>query len=266
MKNLWFVVLAFPCFAFCQSTRPSLPSWISGNWYYDEDVKGKSILESWSIGKETYTGMSVTRRFGQQIFAEEMVIKYKGDTLVFGANVPENEDWVYFPCIQSNTDSVVFENPTHDFPKRIAYYRHGTDSLKAKVGDGTKHLYYAYRREQGQKEVEVTLNGLLSDMMTSYNEGRFEDVAKVYNNDAVILGGQSCVEGKIDLVRYWKDLGTLGGKWKLTAEWTRIFPSHILQKGRSVITDINGQKHEVEFLLHWKRTGAGWKIDQDFFW
>ena len=42
----------------------------------------------------------------------------------------------------------VFENPQHDFPKRIIYRKGEADSLTASVdgGEGTKGISYAYRR------------------------------------------------------------------------------------------------------------------------
>lgn len=49
-----------------------------------------------------------------------------------------------------DASSVVFENPEHDFPKKIFYRRQGPDSLVAGIegprGGLTRTINYPYRR------------------------------------------------------------------------------------------------------------------------
>jgi hypothetical protein len=40
---------------------------------------------------------------------------------------------VAFPLVSVTDDTVVFENPDHDFPQRITYQRNGDDSVTATV-------------------------------------------------------------------------------------------------------------------------------------
>ena len=47
-----------------------------------------------------------------------------------------------------SADRAVFENPAHDYPKRIIYARSGDDELVASIDDGSgaKRVGYPFRR------------------------------------------------------------------------------------------------------------------------
>ena len=60
-----------------------------------------------------------------------------------GARSPGTE----FKLTRSAEGEAVFENPQHDFPKRISYRRAADGTLTAAVdgGEGTKGITFAYR-------------------------------------------------------------------------------------------------------------------------
>lgn len=53
-----------------------------------------------------------------------------------------------FKLTRSSATEAVFENPAHDFPKRITYRKTGDDTLTASIdgGEGTKAMNFAFRR------------------------------------------------------------------------------------------------------------------------
>jgi len=53
-----------------------------------------------------------------------------------------------FKLTRATGQQAVFENPAHDFPKRIIYKKLGDDSLTATIdgGEGTKEITFSYQR------------------------------------------------------------------------------------------------------------------------
>ena len=50
-----------------------------------------------------------------------------------------------FTATATAADRIVFENPSHDFPRRIIYERSGADRLTASIDDGTERKRIEYR-------------------------------------------------------------------------------------------------------------------------
>jgi hypothetical protein len=60
--------------------------------------------------------------------------------------MPRGGAAVRFPMLESGPNRVVFANPSHDFPQRLAYARRG-DALTVTVsGAGAGDEIYPYRR------------------------------------------------------------------------------------------------------------------------
>ena len=68
-------------------------------------------------------------------FAEDLRIEQRRNSTHYIAAVPKQNDdqAVAFELTQSNTDSVVFNNSTHDFPQRISYKKITADRILARV-------------------------------------------------------------------------------------------------------------------------------------
>jgi len=85
----------------------------------------------------------------REVEGERLRIYKVGDTLIYDAH-PSGQARTEFRGRATSASEIVFENPTHDFPKRISYRRVGSDSLIARVeGDGASRqapLTFAYRR------------------------------------------------------------------------------------------------------------------------
>jgi hypothetical protein len=125
-------------------------AWLAGCW--ELRTATRVVLEMWMPptgdlmlgGSRTVIGGGVTREF------EHLRIRARGDTLVYTA-IPSGQREADFRSTSVTADAFVFENPAHDFPKKISYRRVTPDSVVARVeGPGpnntTRGIDFPYRR------------------------------------------------------------------------------------------------------------------------
>ena len=74
-------------------------------------------------------------------FVEKVKIVVKGGEIYYVADVPENSKPVDFKITSIDDKSFVCENPAHDFPKKIAYYKDGNNLRAVISGDGKEMEY-----------------------------------------------------------------------------------------------------------------------------
>ena len=69
------------------------------------------------------------------LFYEQLAISSNNGILIFWATVQgqNNDQPVGFALKGGKTDSLIFENPSHDFPNRISYHRKADSSLFVRV-------------------------------------------------------------------------------------------------------------------------------------
>jgi hypothetical protein len=131
------------------SQSPTLASlsWLNACW--ERTTRTGRGIEQWSpaasgelIGRARLISETQDRE------TERLRIFRRGDTLFYEAH-PVDQALTLFPLRSYSRDSLVFENPAHDFPQRIVYHRVGADSLIAVVGaiTGTaRPLRFAFKR------------------------------------------------------------------------------------------------------------------------
>jgi hypothetical protein len=84
-------------------------------------------------------GESYFININNTLFAEKVRLEQRKNDLFYIVSVPnQNEEQpVAFKLTSSTNDYLVFENPEHDFPKKITYKLVTKDSLYAEIsGDG----------------------------------------------------------------------------------------------------------------------------------
>jgi hypothetical protein len=131
------------------SAAPVSPSaaWLAGCWALQ---KGDRIVEeSWMPERGgVMLGMSRTSVAGQVREHEFVVLRAAGSALeyhVLAGGQPE----VVFRAASPSAREAVFENPAHDFPKRVGYRLVSPDSLEAWIDGGAaegKKTTYPYHR------------------------------------------------------------------------------------------------------------------------
>jgi hypothetical protein len=129
--------------------RPSVASlaWMNGCWVARNATR--QITERWEVAGTEMKGMS--RILRGTVPAEPEILKMfvAGDSLVYGAE-PPGQRYAEFRATKVSPTEVVFENPKHDFPKKITYRLTTKDSLHARVegdsGSTMRPLNYPYER------------------------------------------------------------------------------------------------------------------------
>lgn len=106
-------------------------AWLAGCW--ELRTASRSTIEMWMpptgdlmLGASRTVTNGVVREF------EQLQLRAVGDTLVYRA-MPSGQSPTDFRSTRITSDTITFENPQHDFPQRIRYWRRGTDSLIARV-------------------------------------------------------------------------------------------------------------------------------------
>ena len=123
------------------------PAWLAGHWRSEQ--AGRITEEVWlAPAQGLMTGMSRSHG-GPRPFFEFLRIERRGDEVYYLAQ-PRGGAATEFRAVRTNADSAVFENPTHDFPRRIVYERRADGGLAARIEgsvDGKPRLErWDYRR------------------------------------------------------------------------------------------------------------------------
>ena len=123
-------------------------SWISGDWQTEPGGR-RQIEEHWTkVAGESMLGMSRTVAGDKTVEFEYLRIEQRADGIYYVAHPKARCPGTDFKLTRASATEAVFENPQHDFPKRIIYRKTGDDSLTASIdgGESTKALSFAYRR------------------------------------------------------------------------------------------------------------------------
>jgi hypothetical protein len=104
-------------------------AWLAGCWEGTHDER--RFEEVWlAPDAGTMIGMGRTVADGRTIAHEFLQIRSEGDRLVDIA-LPSGQAEMIFTAVAISADRIVFENPDHDFPQRIAYQHESDGSLLA---------------------------------------------------------------------------------------------------------------------------------------
>lgn len=110
--------------------------WLIGDWHADG---GKtSFHESWrELDGHSFAGTGVERSKpdGTVTGAEDLRLLEMGGAVFYVSKVTHNELPVAFRLTACSDRLFVFENPSHDFPRRLEY-RQGDGTLTVRVSDG----------------------------------------------------------------------------------------------------------------------------------
>ncbi|HWA35538.1 MAG TPA: DUF6265 family protein [Cyclobacteriaceae bacterium] len=122
-------------------------SWLEGAWTRTNSKPGRTGIEEWRhSGDHELIGRGITLKGADTAFVEKLKIVVKDNTLYYVADVPENKSVVYFKFTELTGNSFVCENPSHDFPKKIAYKLDGS-KLTAVISGGDKSIPYTFERK-----------------------------------------------------------------------------------------------------------------------
>lgn len=123
-------------------------AWLPYRWILTNGKTGQSGVEYWQkTSSVELRGTGATLKGKDTLFVERLRILVDGNAIYYVAVVPENKKPVRFRLTDISSDSFVFENPEHDFPKRIVYQLSGK-KLRATVAGNGKSIDYWFVREK----------------------------------------------------------------------------------------------------------------------
>ena len=98
-----------------------LPTFLLGAWQGEH--KTNTLEERWwQVHPDLMVGLSRTLKDGQEIFREHLQILRAEARLVYTA-WPAGQEMTPFTSPTAGANAVLFENPAHDFPRKIQYRR-----------------------------------------------------------------------------------------------------------------------------------------------
>lgn len=109
-------------------------NWFLGRW--ENNSAEGNLSEMWKKENDsTFFGECYFEIKGDTVFAEHIHLEERGGKLFYIASVPKQNDEkpVSFELTKSSANQLVFENPSHDYPKMILYNQVGNDSVVAEI-------------------------------------------------------------------------------------------------------------------------------------
>lgn len=135
-----------------QTPAPSIKdvAWIAGCWEFDRN--GRHVVESW-LPPEGGTMMGVSRTVsGGRTSEWEFLIIREGKAGLEYVAKPSGQPEATFTAIRPSATEVVFENPAHDFPKKIHYKRDGdtlTAAIEGPMNGQSRRIEFPYKKGCG---------------------------------------------------------------------------------------------------------------------
>jgi uncharacterized protein YciI len=140
---------------FAQST---LPDFLVGTW----KMEHKEVYERWDkLNENSLKGFSYTWKDGQMYISEYLDISKVGNKIMYSATVLEqNSGKPVFFTLTKTDSTYVFENPKHDFPKKMVYQKRNDTEILVQVTDG-KQKGFAFKmikqfQKTANKDSEIT--------------------------------------------------------------------------------------------------------------
>jgi hypothetical protein len=122
-------------------------AWMVGSWSVENG--GTVVEEHWTHARGgTMLAVGRTTRGQRTVFYEFLRIEQTPDAITYHAAPKGRSPATPFKMTEMGQGKVVFENPQHDFPVRITYWREGPDGMGAKVEgkDGTGAESWVFKR------------------------------------------------------------------------------------------------------------------------
>ena len=121
-----------------QATKPAIAdlAWMAGSWTGESG--GIQMEEHWTVPKgNSMVGMHRDVGKGRTMLFEFLRIEQQGDQIVYLSMPNGRSPATPFRLKELSGTRAVFENPQHDFPQRIIYWKDGND-LRARI-EGTQN-------------------------------------------------------------------------------------------------------------------------------
>lgn len=102
-----------------------------GTWKHES----REIYEKWTFENDSLTGYGYELKDGQEKITETLRLWEAGDRVIYEATVTNQNQGkpVQFVLNEEETGRLQFENPAHDFPRKIIYEFLSPDRIRVHV-------------------------------------------------------------------------------------------------------------------------------------
>ena len=146
------VLLAATAHAQAPAARPTLQdfAWLAGHWRIDQG--DRQVDEQWiAPAGGLMMGMARNIQGGKVLEYEFTLLRQEPNGDIFYIASPSKQTETAFKLTSLRDGEAVFENPQHDFPKKIVYARQADGSLLAAIeGPGRdgkpRRVEYPFKR------------------------------------------------------------------------------------------------------------------------
>jgi hypothetical protein len=122
-------------------------AWIAGDWTTAPGGR-MQVEEHWTQpAGGTMLGVSRTVAGGKTVEFEFLRLEQREGEIYYIAHPKARSPGTDFKLTRLTSDEAVFENPQHDFPKRIIYKKNADGSLTARIdgGEGTRSRSFPFQ-------------------------------------------------------------------------------------------------------------------------
>jgi len=138
MKKAILLFVTILLFASCQKSKQVSKivgnDWLLGQWENKSDEG--NLLEIWEKKNDSiYFGESYFIKGKDTLHSEKIELQQKGENLLYVSTIKgqNNDKPVTFIHNDTIEKQLVFENPKHDFPQKIAYSKITKDSIVIQI-------------------------------------------------------------------------------------------------------------------------------------
>ena len=147
MKQLFFLISVLTNVSAFAQKKSAPENHFAGRW---QTLSSSKILGEYWVRKSDslWTGTGYYIKGRDTTVTETIELRVIGKDLFYIPIVKyqNNEEPVRFKMTSSSKGIFVFENPAHDFPKRIVYDFSAKEKLHAYVGGGGRPIHFYYFR------------------------------------------------------------------------------------------------------------------------
>ena len=124
--------------------------WLLGNWIRVNEEGEKMTHESWEkINTASYRGVGYTLLRSDTVWQEEMRLVKSDEGWNFEAISKGEPAPTVFKLTDISKEAFTSQNPEHDFPTQIKYFKSG-ESLKAIISGEGMEIPFDFERISGQ--------------------------------------------------------------------------------------------------------------------
>lgn len=145
--NMKFILLFFTLLVISTvSAQTNFPGFLEGTW----KVENKDLYEHWDrLNENSLKGFSYILKNGQMTVSEYLSVSRIGNEIIYTAAVLSQNHGKEINFKLSKTENTyTFENPDHDFPKRIVYQKLSDTEISVQAtGGGHEGFAYTMKKQ-----------------------------------------------------------------------------------------------------------------------